>query len=119
MPSSARAAGLRAEHLPEICVTKPAVWIQLVTQRQEVAESRIYAAQVLGVPGVHLAPVRPPADSGHDRLGVAEILLMRRGVVDVERDVRAVPAAGGGEPQIVRGRYADLGREAYHPLPAA
>jgi hypothetical protein len=44
----------------------------------------------------------PPTDP-HDRFDVAEVPLVRRGVEDMDRDVGAVPAAGGRQPGMSRG----------------
>src|ERR1022692_2332389 len=71
------AARLAAEHLLQVRVAEPALRVDGVAQRDEIVESRIDAAQVVRVPGVQLAPVRPPADRCHDRLDIAEVLRVR------------------------------------------
>src|SRR5262249_6345047 len=62
--------------------------------------------------------MRPSADGGHDRFGVAEVLLVGRGVIDVERNIRAVPSAGGGQPQTVGALSPPLDRKPDPPAPA-
>ena len=64
-----------------IGVAEPALGVQPVAQRDELGEPRVGPGQVRRVPGVHLAPVRPPARRRHDGLDVGEILLARCRVV--------------------------------------
>src|SRR5712691_1099743 len=75
--------------------------VELGPESGKIAEPRISRAQVLGIPGVHLAPVRPAAGCRQHGLHVAEILRMRRGMEDMKGDIRGVPAVRRGQPDIV------------------
>src|SRR5215472_194969 len=107
-----------AENLPQVIVAEAAIRVEVVAQRHELFHPRIGAAKVRGIAGVHLAPVRPAPDRRHHSLDVVEILLVRRGVEDVNGDVGAVAAVGRGEPYVVGRRDAYLDREADPPVSA-
>src|SRR6201995_301761 len=85
--------------------------IDLVFCFPEGLELGIQLAQAVLSEGVHLAPVRAAADPGHDRFEQREVGLVRQPAVLVDGDVGAGPPAGGGQPDVVRGRHPHLDRE--------
>src|ERR1700733_6226876 len=97
-----------AEYLGQVGVAEPALGVEFVAQRDKVPVLRVRLAQVFRASRMHLAPMRPPGNRGHHGLHVAEVLLMRRGVEDMDRDVGAGAAESGGQPEIVTGSDPDL-----------
>ncbi len=100
-----------AEHLFGVVVGEEPSRVELVPQRDEVAEPRVHRGQGLGVAVVHLAPVRPPAERLRLRLEPAEVVLVGRPDVLVDRDVRGVAAVPVRQPDVVGRGEPHLDRE--------
>ena len=100
-----------AQHAVEVRVGEHPLGIGLVADGHEVVEPGVPLAQVRGVDGVHLAPVRTALVRGEDVLGGGEVGGRVAAVVLVHRDVDVVALVTGRHPDVVGAGEPHLDRE--------
>ena len=85
-----------AEHPVQVAVGEDAGRVQLVAYAEEVVEVRVDRPERVGVPVVHLAPVRPAAQRRAHLLEALEIRLVRHSNILMDRDVDGVEGDAAG-----------------------
>ena len=98
-------------------LVKRPLGVGLVADRHEVVEPGVPLAQVGGVDGVHLAPVRAALVGGEDLLGGGEVGRRVAADVLVHGDVAVVALVPGRHPHVVGAGEAHLDREGHRLVP--
>src|SRR4051812_3082155 len=63
-----------AQDAVKIVIAQQAARVETVAQREELVETRVAVPEGIGIEGVQLAPVRPPADFPDDVLHETEVV---------------------------------------------